>query len=228
MAILWTELVAPCERDIHYELTKQGKRLSDNKGRQKRGGFEWFKDELNQSLPIIYDWINHYRNPVISKEEIPLSYTVEPYVEPITNLPISPYLNKKVLEEKTHLSSAIKINWEKRSSKKEKQLKKFSVGCISICGDSIKFSCKNGSFDLNISEVYAVKFRSGSEFVVRLRDGQRYVFNFFNLRGTELDSVARSFQNNLILIRNEGVKTYISPTVNLRFYKRCTSINPVD
>jgi hypothetical protein len=228
MAILWTELVATCERDIHYELTKQGKRLSDDKGRQKRGGVEWFKDELNQSMPTIYNWINHYRNPVITNEEIPLSFILEPYNEPIANPPIAPCLNTIIFEEKIYPSSADRTNWKKKSLKKEKQLKKFSVSHIYVYEDSIKFSQQNGFFNLNFSEIYAVKFRSGSEFIVRLRNGERYVFDFFNLRGKELDLVAINFQNNLILIRNEGVKTYISPTANLRFYKRFTPIILVD
>ena len=67
MAILWTELVAPCERDIHNDSTKQGKRLVDNKGRHARGGIEWFKDELTQSLPAIYQWVIHYRSYALYK-----------------------------------------------------------------------------------------------------------------------------------------------------------------
>ena len=61
LAALWTNLVAPCERSIHIELKEQGKRLTDSRGDDAKGGVEWFKDTPTESLPTIHKWVKYYR-----------------------------------------------------------------------------------------------------------------------------------------------------------------------
>lgn len=219
MAILWTELVAPCERDIHNDFTKQGKRLVDNKGRHARGGIEWFKDELTQSLPAIYQWVIHYRNPVSSKElvlSVPGFYS--DLGDPSLHFSISrPVKNPRGQEQFSSLSRREKSQ-KKDNKNKSKPL---TISCIRIDkygGENIEFGCLECSVKVYIQKICAVKFRT-SKVVVRLTNGQRHSF-CVRSKG-QVDSVLSFVQEaKWRLIEKEGIKTYIAPTVGQQIKQR--------
>jgi hypothetical protein len=197
LAMLWTDLVRPCERDIHRELRSIGKRLMDCDGEPARGGKEWFRDTPQEALSLVYRWIKEYR--------IDLSGLI-----PATNKTSSLLI---MFSDEFKRRFRMKNPFENRYSLRNKRRKKTKINIENIClyRNSAKIKADGIWFSLPDQEVHAIKIKEKDNVVLRLKNGERAILSFQELENNDFEDMTDFLASKMCLVKFDHAtrcKTY--------------------
>lgn len=197
LAMLWTDFVSRCERDIHRELRATSKKLIDHDGEESRGGREWFRDTPKEALSLVYRWIKEYRTDLSGL---------------IPSTGETSYFSTMFSDEFMRYFKTVNLFGNRHILRKGRRKKtKIMIEEIFFYRNSAKIKAGEAWFALPSREVHAIKIKGKNNVVLRLKSGKRAILNFEKLNNSDFHEMNIFLDSKMCLVKFNfatGCKTY--------------------